>query len=115
METLDAFLSDPAGLAVKAALIAAFLDFGFGVFAAVRDGTFDATALASFVRKHLMGRVFPVSLLAVMAYITKDATMAAAAIAALAAYTAETLKSVYDSIQTIIPGRPNPANPVPKA
>ena len=96
---LSAFLNDPLGLAVKGALVAAFLDFAFGVFAAFKDGTFALDALASFVRKHLLGRVFPVSLLAITAYVTADATMAAAAIAALAAYTVETLASIYGSIK----------------
>lgn len=116
---LSAFLSDPTGLAVKGALVAAFLDFAFGVFAAIRDGTFALDALAAFVRKHLLGRVFPVSLLAVTAYITGDATMAAAAIAALTAYAVETLASIYGSIKPPAPSitaeakKAEAINPVP--
>ena len=70
------FLASPAGLAIKAALAAAFLDFAFGVFAAIRDGTFAVDALAAFLRKHLVGRVLPVSLLAITGYITGDQVMA---------------------------------------
>lgn len=99
----SAFLADPAGLAVKGALVAAFLDFAFGVFSAFRDGTFALDSLAAFVRKHLLGRVFPVSLLAIVAYITDDAAMAAAAIGALGAYTVETLASIYGSIKPPAP------------
>lgn len=92
------FLASPAGLAVKAALVAAFLDFAFGVFAAVRDGTFAVDAIAAFLRKHLIGRVLPVSLLAIAGYVTGDAIMTTAAAASLTAYAAETLGSIYGSI-----------------
>jgi len=117
--SLNAFLNDPAGLAVKGALIAAFLDFAFGVFAAFRDGTFALDSLAAFVRKHLLGRVLPVSLLAIVAYVTGDAAMAAAAIGALGAYTIETLASIYGSIKPPAPSvtaEKKPAetvNPIP--
>jgi hypothetical protein len=112
MDTLTDLIASPAGLAIKGALAAAFLDFAFGVFAAVRDGTFALDAVAAFVRKHLLGRVFPSSLLAIAAYYTKDTTMMIAAGAALAAYTAETLASIYDSIRPAA-GAPAEANPIP--
>ena len=92
-------IASPAGLAIKGALVAAFLDFAFGVFAAAKDGTFALDAVAAFVRKHLLGRVFPASLLAITAYYTKDGAMIAAAATALAAYAAETLASIYGSIR----------------
>jgi hypothetical protein len=103
MVELEAFLADPLGLAVKGALVAAFLDFAFGVFAAFKDGTFALDSLAAFVRKHLLGRVFPVSLMAVTAYVTGDTAMAAAAIAALTAYAVETLASIYGSLKPPAP------------
>jgi len=94
------FLASPAGLAVKGALVAAFLDFAFGVFGSLRDGTFALDSVAAFVRKHLLGRVFPVSVLAVMGYLTGDMVMITAAAAALTAYAAETLGSIYGSLAT---------------
>ena len=119
--SLSAFLADPAGLAVKGALVAAFLDFAFGVFAAFRDGSFALDSLAAFVRKHLLGRVLPVSLLAIVAYVTRDAAMAAAAILSLSAYTVETLASIYGSIKppaegespTAIANAEAKGNPIP--
>lgn len=93
------FLASTAGLAVKGALIAAFLDFAFGVFAALRDGTFAIDALAAFLRKHLVGRVLPVTALAVAGYYTGDGIMIAAASASLTAYAAETLGSIYGSVR----------------
>lgn len=96
---MQEFLESTAGLAVKGALIAAFLDFAFGVFAAVRDGTFAIDALAAFLRKHLMGRVLPVTVLAVAGYYTGDGMMILAASASLTAYATETLGSIYGSIR----------------
>ncbi len=99
---MESFLSSTAGLAVKGALIAAFLDFAFGVFAALRDNTFALDAIAAFLRKHLMGRVLPSSVLAYAAYATNDPLMLATAAGALTAYAAETLASIYSSVTTRI-------------
>ncbi len=92
------FLNSPAGYALKAALVAAFLDFAFGTYAALRDGVFALDSVAAFVRKHLLGRVFPVGTLALAGYLTGDVAMNAAAAAALTAYAAETMASIYGSI-----------------
>ena len=99
MDEFKAFVDSTSGLAIKGALAAAFLDFAFGVFAALRDGTFAIDAIAAFLRKHLIGRVLPVSLLAVVGYYTGDAVMIAAGAAALTAYAAETLGSIYGSVR----------------
>lgn len=110
------FLESAAGLALKGALVAAFLDFAFGVFAALRDGSFALDAVAAFVRKHLLGRVFPVGTLAIMGYISGDLAMNAAAAAALTAYAVETMGSIYGSLN---PAKGLPAevatdvNPIP--
>lgn len=92
------FLAAPAGLALKAALVAAFLDFAIGTFRALSSGTFALDAVAAFVRKHLLGRVFPIGVLAIMSYLTGDLIMSSAAAAALTAYAAETMGSIYGSI-----------------
>ena len=118
-ELLTAFLNDPLGQALEGAVVAAFLDFALGVYAAFRDGTFALDSLAAFVRKHLLGRVFPAGTLALTAYVTHNQLMAAAAIGALAAYAAETLGSIYGSIRPPAPSvvaESKPAelvNPVP--
>lgn len=104
-EQLTDIINSPAGIAIQGALAAAFLDFAFGIFAAVKDGTFALDAVAAFLRKHLVGRVLPVSLLAVVGYYTNNGVMIAAAAAALAAYSAETLGSIYGSIK---PAGPDP-------
>jgi hypothetical protein len=108
---ISEFLASTAGLAVKGALVAAFLDFAFGTFAALRDGTFALDSVAAFVRKHLLGRVFPVSLLALTGYLTDDMVMIAAAAAALTAYAAETIGSIYGSL--VVPDK-DPATAIPQ-
>jgi hypothetical protein len=115
MDSIQDFIASPGGIAVKAALTAAFLDFAFGIFASVRDGTFALDAVAAFVRKHLAGRVLPISLLALAGWYSQDTAMIAAAGAALAAYAAETLGSVYGSIRPPAPSdeKVNTVNPIP--
>lgn len=109
MDQVAAFIDSTAGLAVKGALVAAFLDLAFGVFAALRDGSFALDSVAAFVRKHILGRVFPASVLAIAAYYTGDPVMTTAAAGALTAYAAETLASIYGSLQPA----EKVANPVP--
>lgn len=118
---LNAFLNDPAGLALKGLLVAAFLDFATGSFAAMRDGTFAFDALAAWVRKHLLGRVAPIGTLLVVTYLSGDGVTLAAAIAAGLAYSAETLASIVGNLnppKDSVPETPEEAaavaiNPVP--
>ena len=95
---IQAFLNDPAGLALKGLLVAAFLDFATGSFAALKDGTFTMDSLAAFVRKHLLGRVAPIGTLIVVTYLSGDTATLAAAVIAGAAYTAETLASIVGNL-----------------
>jgi hypothetical protein len=115
---LQTFLESPAGLALKAALAAAFLDFATGVFAALRDGTFALDAVAAFVRKHILGRVAPISAVLAAGYFSGDQTLIAAAVAMLVAYAAETVSSVLGNLNPPAPSDAvaSPAetvNPVP--
>lgn len=104
---IQSLLDSPAGVAIYGALTAAFLDFAFGVFAAIRDGTFALDAVAAFLRKHILGRVLPASTLAVVGYYSGSEPMIAAAAVALTAYAAETLASIYASL------RPSGPDPIP--
>jgi hypothetical protein len=109
MFDLSAFLSDPAGLALKALLVAAFLDFVTGTFAAIRDASFTFEAIAAWLRKHLAGRVAPVGVLLAVSYWTGDSVTLAAAIAAASAYSLETLSSIKANLGTIM--APEPTQP----
>ena len=95
---LTDFLNSPAGIALEGALAAAFLDFAFGTFAALRDGVFALDSVAAFLRKHLLGRVLPLGTLLVVGYLTGNLAMNTAAAVALTAYAAETMASIYASI-----------------
>lgn len=108
MDTVTAFLNDPAGLALKALLVAAFLDFVTGTFAAVRDGSFEWMAIAAWLRKHLAGRVGPMAALLLVLYWSGDGVMLATTIAAATAYSAETIRSIVDNVGTIARPEPEP-------
>jgi hypothetical protein len=98
MEALAAFLASDAGTAVKGALVAAFLDFATGSFAALKDGTFTLDAVAAFLRKHILGRVAPLAALLAGAYVSGDTLLMGFAIAGLTAYAAETVASVKGNL-----------------
>ena len=97
---LVGFLDSEAGLALKALLVVAFLDFATGTLAAFRDGTFALDAIAAFVRKHILGRVAPIGLLLTVGYFGGAAgqVFLAGAVAAAAAYVAETAASVWGNV-----------------
>lgn len=131
---LTAFLSSEAGLAVQGLLVVSFVDFATGVFASVRDNTFAVDALAAFVRKHILGRVAPITMLLVVGYFGGAAgqVFMGAAIAAAAAYVTETAGSVIGNLSPpkagdVVTGKiegdgdaystvltPLPVNPVPR-
>lgn len=96
------FLASPAGLAVKGALIAAFLDLGTGLWRAYQDKTLALDQVAAFLRKHVLGRVFPLTLLVIASYASGDLAATTAAAAGLTLYAAETMASVYAALR--IPG-----------
>jgi hypothetical protein len=91
---LAAFFASTAGLALKGALVAAFLDFITGSFAAIRDGTFAWDVLAAFLRKHILGRVAPLAALLLGGYLTGDGLLLTFAAGGLTAYAAETIASI---------------------
>lgn len=100
-DTLNEFLQSQAGTLLIAMVAVAFVDFATGVLAALRDGTFALGAIAAFVRKHLLGRVFPIGILLVTGYFGGELIgqlFAASALAAAAAYVAETASSVLGNL-----------------
>lgn len=98
MNELQAFLDSPAGIAVKGALAAAFLDFATGSFAALRDGTFALDAIAAFLRKHILGRVAPLAAVLAAGYFSGDQILVGAGVVGLTAYAAETVSSVLGNL-----------------
>lgn len=101
MTALQMFLDSQAGAAILAMVGVAFADFATGSFAAIRDGTFELGALAAFLRKHIWGRVAPISTLLTLGYFsggTISQLFMASALAAGAAYTAETASSILGNL-----------------
>ena len=100
-ETLNEFLASEAGTLLAAMVAVAFLDFATGVLAALRDGTFALDAIAAFIRKHLLGRVFPIGLLLVVGYFGGELIgqlFLGAAVASAGIYVAETASSVLGNL-----------------
>ena len=60
---LDTFFASDAGQLAVWVLILPVLDFILGTLAAIRDGTFELDRVASFLRKHLAGRMLPIWIL----------------------------------------------------
>lgn len=116
MELFQEFIASPAGLAAKGMLGLAFLDFLLGATAALRDETFDATVIAAFVRKHILGRVMPITTLLAGGFFLGDGVILTGAVAAAGIYTAETAASLLASIgQIASPKSPTVTeNPVPE-
>lgn len=115
MELFQEFIASPAGLAAKGMLGLAFLDFLLGATAAARDGSFDATVIAAFVRKHILGRVMPITTLLAGGFFLNDAAILSGAVAAATIYTVETAASLLASIgQITSPESPAVVNAVPE-
>jgi hypothetical protein len=57
---LTDFFQSEVGSLVYLTLLAAFANFGFGVWASLRDGTFELKSVAAFLRKDIVGRVTPI-------------------------------------------------------
>lgn len=98
MEFLSDFLNSEAGLALKGVLLLAFVDFAFGIFAAFRDGTFRLDSVGAFIRKHLMGRVFPIGTALALGYWSGEMLLTIPGLAAAAIYVAETAGSIKTSL-----------------
>lgn len=69
------FFATPAGTGVVLLFALATLDFLLGTFAAVRDGTFQLDSLAAWIRKHIAGRVLPVTAVLVIGHLLGGMTL----------------------------------------
>lgn len=69
------FFATPAGTGVVLLFALAALDFLMGTFAALRDGTFQLDAIAAWIRKHIAGRVLPVTAVLVIGHMLGGLTL----------------------------------------
>lgn len=112
-QAIQSFFDTPGGTAVVALFALAALDFVLGVLAAVRDGVFQLDALAAWVRKHIAGRVLPITAALVIGHLAGGLSIESAqdvlspgsvltgiGIAAATAYILETIASVRGSLTT---------------
>lgn len=98
MEALKQFFNDPAGIAALGMLGLAALDTIMGIWAALKDGSFQLSAVAAVLAKHVQGRVIPVTILLAGGYFLGVPALVAGGAAAATAYTAETIGSLLESI-----------------
>jgi hypothetical protein len=114
---ITAFLAAPAGTAVKALLVATFLVFLLGTFAALRDKTFNLQYVDAFVRTTILGRVAPVTAVLFIGYFADDQLITGAGVAAAAIVAAGMVASALASIRQIsmAPEQSAAVNEVPKA
>lgn len=107
MEFVELFSENEALRAiVLTTSVLALTDLVLGVCAAIVAKVFDPNYITNFIRKHVVGRVFPIITVAVLGVI--EPTLFAIAAAAAAAYAVETLASIRDSFK--LPGEVKAAN-----
>ena len=94
---LSAFFASNSGIAVYGVLVLAFVDFALGVMAAIRDKTFTLDVVAAYLRSHVVGRVFPITLLLAAGYFGNQDALTALGLVSAAAYLAETIGSISTS------------------
>jgi hypothetical protein len=71
-DSIVAFFNTDTGRYAGLVLLLPLVDWVLGVLAAARDGTFQLDSVAAFIRKHILGRVFPIWLLMFVGYVTQS-------------------------------------------
>lgn len=109
------FFGTPAGAAIVALFALAALDFALGAFAAFRDDVFTLDALSVWVRKHIAGRVLPITAVLIVGHMTgglsfeggevvsPGTVLTALGLGMAATYVLETVASIRESL-TAKPG-----------
>jgi hypothetical protein len=107
------FFNTPAGTAIVLLFALATIDFVLGTLAALRDNVFDLTAVAAWLRKHIAGRVLPITAVLLTGHLAGGLSFEQDGIGALidpgtvltgigltmaGAYIAETVASIRDSL-----------------
>lgn len=103
--TLDAFFASTSGQIALWVVVLPVLDWVLGVLAAIRDGTFTLDSVASFLRKHVAGRVVPIWMLLLVGFFADQwlvpvvdvPALTAVGMAAAGLYVAETIGSILRS------------------
>lgn len=106
---LEAFLASPEGVALRALLVGSIIVAALGIFAALRDGTFDLKYIASFVRTTVWGKVAPTGVVLVVGYVLNDQTVRLAAVPIAAAVALDLIKSAIDSLKQMTLPKPESA------
>jgi hypothetical protein len=110
---VQTFFNSPAGTAIVLLFALATLDFVLGTLAAIRDKVFQMEAVAAWLRKHIAGRVLPITAVLLTghlagglafeddgfsAIIDPGTVLTGIGLTMAAAYIAETVASLRDSL-----------------
>lgn len=95
---LAGFLADPTGIAIQTLLGLTLVTFLLGVFAAVRDGTFDWKYIDAFVRSTVAGKVGPCAVVLLAGYLTQNVALLAIGTAFTGVVTTGMLAAIKDSL-----------------
>ena len=98
---LQSFIDSPAGLALKALLIGTLLTAVLGIFAALRDGTFEWKYIDSFVRTTIWGRVAPVGVVLLLSYVLGDDAVTGAAVVIAGGVGAGLIMAALESLRQL--------------
>lgn len=109
LDFLRAFLDSPAGLALRALMVGTLLTAVLGIFAALRDGTFQWQYVDSFVRTTVWGKVAPAGVVLVLAYVLGEATTLTAAVGIAGAVGIGLIQAVLESLRQLTLPKPESA------
>ena len=109
----EAFFASEAGLAVYGLFIVALVDFALGTMAAFRDKTFTLEAVGAWLRKHIAGRVMPLTIMLLFGYFGDQPLLYAGAAVGATTYVSETIGSILASWGPKRNGEPRELQPVP--
>lgn len=109
----EAFFASEAGLAVYGLFVVALVDFAMGTLAAIRDKTFTLDAVAAWLRKHIAGRVMPLTVMLLFGWFGDQPLLYAGAAVGATTYVTETIGSIMSSWGPVKKGEAREIQPVP--
>jgi small basic protein len=110
-QAITQFFGSPGGTAILLLFALAALDFVLGTLRAISDNVFQLDSLAAWVRKHIAGRVLPITAVLVIAHLAGGLSIDTAAdilapgtilttigLGMAGSYVLETIASVRESL-----------------
>lgn len=93
-----AFLDSPVGISVYTAFALVAVRVILGIYAAAKDNTFTLSAVGSFIRSQILGRVMPFATVSFFAFQSGNVALMTTAGAIGAAFVAESIGAIQESL-----------------